>query len=96
MNNRVKGIIGNYVNLVRALDEDTGFSPSTSSLLLHRTRHLFLGIPPFTSNPGNLCLLLDTFVSPSVVYHVRRCLYLYTHTYTHVQRGVDCLVANPS
>ena len=34
------------------------FSPSTS-LLLHRASQLFLGIPPFISDPGSgyLCLL---------------------------------------
>ena len=46
------------LNLVRAFDEDTRVSPSTS-ILLHWARQQFLGIPPFISDPGNLCLLLD-------------------------------------
>ena len=28
-------------------------------ILLHWVRQLFLGIPPFISDPGNLCIFLD-------------------------------------
>ena len=43
------------LNLMRALDEDTRvFSFYFSSSPLAR-----LGIPPFISDPGNLCLLID-------------------------------------
>ena len=42
------------LNLVRALDEDIRVS---TSLLLHWARQQFLEIPPFISDPWNLCLL---------------------------------------
>ena len=53
------------LNLVRVLYEDTRVSPFTS-LLLHWARHLFLEIPPFISDPGNLlifCEFLDVTYS---------------------------------
>ena len=53
----VKEPIGE-LNLKRALDEDTGVFSSFFSLLLHWVRQLFLGIPPFISDPGSLCLFL--------------------------------------
>ena len=56
----VKETIGE-LNLKRALAEDTGvFLPSFPffHLLLHWVRQLFLGIPPFNSDPGSLCLFL--------------------------------------
>ena len=49
------------LNLKRALDEDTRvFLPSFPffHLLLHWVRQPFLGIPPFISDPGSLCLFL--------------------------------------
>ena len=47
------------LNLERALDEDTGPGDFSFFLLtfLYWARQLFLGIPPFISDPGNLCLL---------------------------------------
>ena len=54
----VKEPIGE-LNLERALDEDTGvFSSFPLFHLLHWARQLFLGIPPFISDPGSLCLFL--------------------------------------
>ena len=54
----VKEPIGE-LNLKRALDEDTGVFSSFFSLLsssFHWVRQPFLGIPPFISDPGSLCL----------------------------------------
>ena len=53
----VKEPIGE-LNLKRALDEDTGVFSSFFHLLLHWVRQPFLGIPPFISDPGSLCLFL--------------------------------------
>ena len=53
----VKEPIGE-LNLKRALDEDTGVFSSFFHLLLHWIRQPFLGIPPFISDPGSLCLFL--------------------------------------
>ena len=56
----VKEPIGE-LNLKRALDEDTGVFSSFFPffrLLLHWVRQPFLGIPPFISDPGSLCLFL--------------------------------------
>ena len=52
------------LNLERVLDKDTEVFSFLSSfllflLLLHWARQLFLGIPPFISDPGNLYLFLD-------------------------------------
>ena len=54
----VKKPIGE-LNLERALNEDTGvfsFFFSSLHLLLHWVRQPFLGIPPFISDPGSVCL----------------------------------------
>ena len=56
----VKTPIGE-LNLEGALDEDTGvfsFFFSFFHLILHWVRQPFLGIPPFISDPGSLCLFL--------------------------------------
>ena len=61
-----------------------------SILLLHWLRQLFLGIPAFISDPGNLCVFLDLFVSPWLsVLNLGSCICIYTsmlsmyiHTYT--------------
>ena len=55
----VKEPIGE-LNLKRALKEDTGVFSSFFSLLSSsspRVRQPFLGIPPFISDPGSLCLV---------------------------------------
>ena len=49
------------LNLKRALDEDTGVFSSFFSLLSSSSplgQTAFLGIPPFISDPGSLCLFL--------------------------------------
>ena len=53
----VKEPIGE-LNLKRALDEDTGVFSSFFSLLSSSSplSQPFLGIPPFISDPGSLCL----------------------------------------
>ena len=65
----VKEPIGE-LNLKRALDEDTGVFSSFFHLL-HWVRQPFLGIPPFISDPGILCLLLylDLHVVPLVYFN---------------------------
>ena len=41
-----------------SFDEDTGVFSSFFHLLLHWVREPFLGIPPFISDTGSLCLFL--------------------------------------
>ena len=64
------------------LDEDT----RVFSLSPHWARELYLGIPPFISDPGNLCLLDDrSFVSP--------CIGVLDHESNMPSRASGCKIA---
>ena len=71
----VKEPIGE-LNLKRALDEDTGVFSSFFHLLLHWVRQPFLGILPFISDPGSLCLFLYLYLCithqrDKLTYHIK-------------------------